>query len=486
MSDHRLNPLTWPLTVKLPLLVAGLIVLVAVVASNIVLVRLSQTQETNLRQLTGAYLDGLSTAVTPHVIRNDIWETYDILDRARELYEGVRPFYTIVVLNDGSILAASDPRAFPVLSPLPAELAGRFAKGQHLVIDDAGGSAWAYRALKEGDLELGRVFTKIDITDLISERHVALLMLVGANIVITLGFVAIGYWAARRMVRPVSLLSTYVERAREGQAELIPSEHMPPPATEFGTLFRRFNAMARAVTERESLAARLAEEEKMAQLGKLASGMAHEVNNPLGGMLNVVDTLEKHGDNLQVRKASLELLKRGLAGIRNVVRATLLTYKGGAEQHRLNRGDLDDLQYLVQHEVSRRQLRLIWESRLPNELAVDSAATRQAALNLLLNACAASPTGGTVRFEARVADSLLHLSVADQGPGLPDSVAALLATPSAGSVPPQGKSGLGAWTVARLVAQLNGHVDVTSSPDWSTCINLVIPIGPQGSFHVAA
>ena len=55
--------------------------------------------------------------------------------------------------------------------------------------------------------------------------------------------------------------------------------------------------------------------------------MAHEVNNPLGGLFNALDTLRRHGADPSVRESTLSLLHRGLWQIRKVVRSTIVTYR---------------------------------------------------------------------------------------------------------------------------------------------------------------
>ena len=85
----------------------------------IVVSRLVRDQETNLTLLANAYLDGLSAAVLPAVVRGDVWETFDALDRARGQYSGVEARYAIVALPNGSVLAASDPARFPIHSDVP-------------------------------------------------------------------------------------------------------------------------------------------------------------------------------------------------------------------------------------------------------------------------------------------------------------------------------------------------------------------------------
>jgi signal transduction histidine kinase len=474
----------WPLVVKVPVLVAGLMVTVAVTTSQVVLWRFAQDQKSNLRLLSGAYLDGLSAAVLPALIRGNQRELFDALDRAQgDRYAGVEPRFAIVELPNGAILASSDPRSFPVQSAVPAELRSRFLNG--LELDQETGRAWLARTLhtEEGRF-VGRLLAEVDIAASLRVRREILLTLVLVNGCLTLAFALGGYFVLKRMLQPMSVLTRYVEQIREGRVERIPAAYRSRVASEFGQLFDRFNAMARALSERQILAEHLADQEKCAMLGRLASGMAHEVNNPLNGMLNAIDTIQTYGHDPAVLEASLEFLKRGLAGIRNVVRATLVTYKGSADPGCLTRIDLDDLPFLVQHETATRRLDLDWGNDIVEPLAIDGPAVRQITLNLLLNACAASPNGDRVAVRLSCCEGALRIEVVDYGPGLPEDMATLLYQDAAPPAPSATK-GLGLWTTGDLVRRLGGGIEI-EHPGIGTRVVVTLPVTSREALYVDA
>ncbi len=483
MSRLRRPP--WPLTLTVPLLVATLTIVTAVVISQIVLSRVIRDQEANLAVLTNAYLDGLSASVLPAVLRGDTWEIFDALDRARAQYSGVEARYTIVEQPNGVVLASSDPARFPIRSTVPVDLQTRFTSKDGLVIDDQAGRAWLARELHTEGFTVGKLLSEIDIANLLQVRSQILWTLLLVNGGLALAFSLIGYFAVRHMLQPLGVLARHVEQVREGRVEAISDQYRRWVGSEFGQLFDRFNAMARSVSDREMLASNLAEQEKYAMLGRLASGIAHEVNNPLGGMMNAIDTIQAHGKDPEVLAKSLDFLKRGLAGIRNVVRATLVTYKGGGETSVLTRPDLDDLPFLVQHETGVRRVRLAWHNSIAEPIAIDGPSIRQITLNLLLNACAASPIGGKVTVDATCSDSALSIVVADEGPGLPEAFLPLVGPVGPVAPPPSrdGK-GLGLWTVGYLVRRLHGAVDVERL-EVGTRVSVTFPIRQEEARHAA-
>jgi signal transduction histidine kinase len=464
----RWRPARWPLAVKVPLLLATLMVIVAAGISKAVLVRLNTTQQAHFGEVNGTYLEGLATALQPTLIRRDPWEAFDILDRARSRYQSVQARVTLVATPDGKVLAASDPVAHPIASEPPDALASAPAIPD---LDASAGEVWIRRELHEAGIPLGTVAALVDITRFQAVRRETLITLVGFNVLLTLLLATAGWFLVRRTLQPLTRLSDLLARSTDGRLQTIPTAELPAADTEVGRAYRRYNAAALAVEEREALLTRLAAEERAALIGRYASAMAHEVNNPLGGLFNAVRMIQRHGDDPVLRERAARLIERGLTGIRNVVKASLVLWRSSGDEGMVTRADIEDLRFLAASEAERRDLTLDWENGVETGVAVPAQPVRQIALNLLLNACLASPPGSTVRFRAFEERSLLRLEVADQGPGLPEGPRRLLL--KGGDVPLPTAGGLGIWTVSRLVAELRGEISVAPGP--GTCIVVKLP-----------
>ena len=283
-----------------------------------------------------------------------------------------------------------------------------------------------------------------------------------------------GWLLVARMMRPVRVLSDHLGAARASPALPISEKLVKRSGSEFGRLFDRYNTLVRSMSEKEELAKRLAEEKRLNSLGRLASAVAHEINNPLGGMFNALSTLKSHGHLRNVRDVSLGLLDRGLVGIRDVVRTTLTVYRTDGTARDLLPADIDDLGLLIGPEARRRSIDVVISNRLTSAVQLPSTPIRQVVLNLVLNAVAAAPSGSAVNVVADLDNTGLSISVTDAGPGIPHHAVEIL-TGRSEAPPSLDGGGLGLWTINRLVADLGGTATVATPAAGGAAVTLRIP-----------
>lgn len=475
----------WPVTVRVPVLVVILMIAVSAVITKQVLSRLEETQTRHFQELTSAYLDGLSSSLIPAVLRDDVWESFDILERAKSLYGGLRIKSTIVANRDGTVLAAADPKHFAPYSKIPTEVASRFDSGANVWLDEEQALAGARRLLVHQGLNIGAIYAEFDVAELFHERRSVLLTLLGTNALIAFGLALIGYLAILRILKPVRILTNHLHQAATAEALPIPERHIGAASSEFGQLFRRFNALIRALQEREMFASRLAQDDRLSSLGRLTSGMAHEINNPLGGLFNAIDTLRRHGQDAAVRDQAISLLDRGLKGIRDVVRAALVTYRVENAERALTASDIDDLAVLIKPELQRRDLKVSWRNEIRSDRMVRAGAIRQATLNLLLNACQATAPGHQIFLYARDDGPAIVVTVRDSGPGLDKERVRYLEEANPNDTPRPGESGLGLWIIRRLVSEAGGRLSVSYPPEGGTAVTITVPHVHESLRHVA-
>jgi len=464
-----------PVSYRVPALVALLMVVISATICERVLDRLSRTQEGFLNGLAETYLDGLSSAVVPAVLRDDVWEVYDALDRSSSSYAALSPIETVVTGSDGRVLAATDPNRIATFSQLPQSYLNRYGPGI-VTIDGSALTGFAKRDLIYQGHAIGTIHATFDVSHLFAERREILVTLLVTNGVLAIVFSLGGFLLVRRMIAPMRILENHMRSAANGAAEPIASSDIPEGDTEVAGLFRGYNTLVHAERERANFAMQLAEEEKLSSLGRLASGMAHEINNPLGGLFNALDTLKTHGETPGVRETSISLIERGLAGIRDVVEAALATYRPERSQRPLTADDFDDVRLLLKPELHRRRQRLDWDVGWSGEreLPIKGGPIRQAVLNLLLNASTVTPEGGSISLKAHGAGTVLNIEIGDQGPGMPGDIAGVLVDPDPGPAVRTGR-GLGLWMVRRVVDDLGGSASIVAKGDGGTAVTLTIP-----------
>jgi signal transduction histidine kinase len=465
---QRIGRLPW--VVQLPLIGGIMIFMVAVGTSQLAMHWVFDIHAADIRSRASGHVESVAAAMEPFAMVGDTDNLHSIARHMLASSTGLATRRLVVLDADGQVRVA-----VPELTDrLPPGLVIRFPA--QWIENDADDSAWLSRPIGR-DGEWGHVAANLDFGQQIAEREALRVKVVALDLALSAMCGLAGALLIRRMMRPIMVLTRRFDTAIGELPAPLAETEMPPPETELGRFVRGLNRMIAAAREREILAARLADQERAVLMGRLAATVAHEIRNPLGGMVNTLDTLRRFGEDPKVRSQSLNLLERGFETIGNVVQMVLLEYRAPESGRNLARDDLADLRLLLDPEAKRRQIRLDWQVDMPDEVPVDAVPTRQIILNLLLNACAATPVGGQVRFTALIDGESLLLTISDQGPGLPDPVADRFR--KAGWENLEG-GGMGVAVVMRLVERLQGRVSVQSAVGRGTDVHLFLPIGQSG------
>jgi signal transduction histidine kinase len=279
------------------------------------------------------------------------------------------------------------------------------------------------------------------------------------------------FWA-RRTGEPLLALADAMRRV-PGDLEVARLANLPKSQDEIGQLGDAFRRMVAELKHKQDLESQMLVSERLAAVGRLSAGIAHEINNPLGGMLTAITTYQRHGSGDPLAGQTLSLLERGLTQIRHTVAALLVEAK--TTDRPFERADIDDLLILVEAEAHARSIHVVVDASMPTPLPLAATLLRQILLNLLLNAVAAAEEGGLVQLTAIAQDGKLRLAVCNDGQHIPDEQLAYLFEPFASGR--EKGHGLGLWIVYQIVQQLNGGLSVESQPGGCTTFSIEIPYG---------
>jgi two-component system NtrC family sensor kinase len=336
---------------------------------------------------------------------------------------------------------------------------------------------------------------------------VLLVVLVGADLLI---FVVFGrYLIARHVTGPLEALVAATQAVADGEL----SRRAPRANTrELDRLAESVNRMTERLLDAQGALVRA---EKLASVGRLAAGVAHEVGNPLAAIDNYVEVLRRRGAEPELVSA----VEREAGRIDAIVRS-LLDYARPQDAERepleigaVASGTVELLR--TQGALRRVTVRVACVADLPRILA-DRAALEQVFVNLLLNAVDAAGEGGRIAVEASatrlgtvpdaesrrsdverggaasdrraIGRRARHLTgvedgtaavqvvVGDSGPGVPAELAERIFDPFYTTKPPGKGTGLGLAIVQRIVHDHGGRVDVVRAREGGAAFVVILPV----------
>ena len=249
----------------------------------------------------------------------------------------------------------------------------------------------------------------------------------------------------------------------------------PSKARARGVILTMFECTEVAALER-----RLHRAEYQASIGKLARGIAHELNSPLDGVLRYTHlALEQLTEDSPVREYLIHV-KEGLDRMVQAVRAFLefsrqvtTPVNRVADLNKL----IDNALLLVQHRAKFQQVRIVkeFDPALP---AVLDGGLQHALVNLVKNAFDAMPRGGTLTIMTRANAEHVDVDIEDTGAGIPEEIRSRIFEPFFTTKPIHQGSGLGLVIAKEVVERSGGTMEFSSHPGAGTTFRIHIPIAP--------
>jgi two-component system NtrC family sensor kinase len=304
---------------------------------------------------------------------------------------------------------------------------------------------------------------------------------------------AIGYVIARRITSPIQRLIQASQQVSEGS---LTPELGPPEKGEIGVLQNTFQEMVASMGRRRAASeARIIQSEKQASVGRLAAGVAHEINNPLTGVLTYTHMLLRRKDITPDMRSDLQIVAEATERVRKIVKG-LLDF---SRQTKLD-PEPTDVNRLVnaaialienQALVKGVDIRFNSGENLP-QVILDRSQIQSVLINTIINALDATEPGGHIRVFTSAAltdDGLqrkgVEITIADTGCGIPAENLNKLFDPFFTTKAVGQGTGLGLSVSLGIVQRHGGHIRVQSEVGKGSRFFIWLPAERKGEHERA-
>lgn len=339
-------------------------------------------------------------------------------------------------------------------------------------LKDAAGRVVAEQAIARGASDIQR-----------AERE-ALAALAAASLLGLALALALGFLTAKRIFGPLGELMKSVRDVSEGRLDARAPDG--GREDEIGELSGAFNDMTRSLLERagelERRQAQLIQSGKLAAIGELAAGVAHEIGNPLSAISGYAQMIQENAHTREEHLRFASEIEREADFIVRIIKDLLEFSRPSGDE--LKPVDIRELCDAAIRTVSAHKA--FTNVEIVSKFAPDIPLVechpkeiQQVFMNLIMNAAQAMNGGGRIKVEGALAPDRIFISVRDEGPGVPQDIKDKIFDPFFTTKPPGVGTGLGLSIAYRIVEKHGGRLELESTSAGSA-FSFALPLRGAG------
>lgn len=253
----------------------------------------------------------------------------------------------------------------------------------------------------------------------------------------------------------------------------------PPGEYPAGAFWGGAVVLIEDLTEIQTLETELIHSERLASIGRLAAGVAHEIGNPITGIACIAQNLYYEDDPAMIRKSADDILEQ-TQRISDIMQSLVtFSHAGPPEGRRFTWFNLCDCinnaKHLVQLSHKAKHLKCLISCDRTLMIQGDQQRLLQVFVNLLNNACDASPLEGVIEVSADIEDGFWVITISDQGKGIPEEFRERIFEPFFTTKEPGQGTGLGLPLVYSIVQDHKGNISIDSESGQGTRVTVRLP-----------
>ncbi|MBL7197394.1 MAG: HAMP domain-containing protein [Candidatus Omnitrophica bacterium] len=344
-----------------------------------------------------------------------------------------------------------------------------FAENNRFVIVSRELQNLAPQIAKEARIRMENEIKTTEETKITSSRIIA----IGTITAVAAGFL-IAFFISKNFTKSIGKLMHTMKKIEEGNLEARVDIKSRDEVGALGNFFNKMlNKLEEGRNEQRVLQQQVANAEKLASLGRLAAGVAHEINNPLTGVLTSGHLLLKKTPEDVPEREDLEIIVKETTRCRRIIKGLLDFARQTKPEMKLS--DINEIigesLSLIKNQASFHNIKIIKElSRSLPLVSVDPNQIKQVFINVIINAQEAMPDGGFLTISSAYKDRFIEVKFIDTGCGIPEENIGKLFDPFFTTKEESKGTGLGLAVSYGIIEGHQGSIEVESKSGQGTTV----------------